>query len=180
MRINPEETMALVVDFQERLLPVISKKEEIIKNSKILLKGLTALKIPIAVTEQYPRGLGKTTEKISEDLENFTPLEKITFSCYKDEGIKKAVDSLNRKNVILIGTEAHICVLQTLVDLSANGYNVYLVEDCIGSRRERDKEIALRRAEKEGAFLTTCESILFELLQKAGTAEFKLISSLIK
>lgn len=181
MRILAEETMALVIDYQERLIPVIHHSEELIRKSRILVKGLRALGIPLVVSQQYTKGIGMTVPEIVEATgEEFTYLDKVTFSCAEDEELLRKISETGRKNIILCGIEAHICVLQTAIDLIAKGYNVVLAEDCIGSRRENDKAVAVRRAEAEGAVITTCESILFELTRVAKTEVFKTISGLIK
>lgn len=180
MRIKSNETLALVIDYQEKLVPVMNEKEGFVENSGILIKGLNALGIPIVVTQQYTKGLGNTISEIDEALGKFTPYDKIAFSCAGDEEIMKAVRSANVKNVILCGCEAHICVLQTVIDFIELGINVIVVEDCIASRKEQDMFSALVRAEKEGALITTYEAILFELCERAGSDTFKYISKLIK
>ena len=181
MRILADETMALIIDFQERLVPVIHNSEELIRSSSILVKGLKALEIPMVVSQQYTRGIGMTVPAIIEAAgEEFAYLDKVSFSCAEDEELLRKIRETGKKNIILSGIEAHICVLQTAIDLIAKGYNVILVEDCIGSRRESDKEVAVRRAYAEGAIVTTYESILFELTRVAKTEVFKTISGLIK
>ncbi len=181
MRIVAEETMALVIDYQERLVPVMYHTEELIRNSSILLQGLKALEIPMVVSQQYTKGLGMTVPSIREAVgEHFTYLDKLTFSCAEDMQLLGRLQEIGRKNIILCGMEAHICVLQTAIDLIAKGFTVILVEDCISSRREADKAVAVRRAESEGAILTTYEAILFELTRVAKTDVFRTISGLTK
>jgi len=180
MRILAEETMALIVDIQEKLIPVIKDKEDCIRNVKLLLEGFTLLQIPFIVTQQYTKGLGMTIPEIRDRVDNFQYLDKISFSCYEDRRIKEEIDKLKKKNIILCGAEAHICVQQTAVDLRAAGYNVIAVTNCIGSRKAEDKEAALKRYEYEGIINATYESILFELTRKAGSDTFKAISALIK
>ncbi len=181
MRILAEETMALVIDYQERLVPVIDRSEELLRKSSILIKGLQALGIPMVISQQYTKGIGMTVPAIVEAAgEAFAYQDKVTFSCAEDEELLRRINETGRKNIILCGIEAHICVLQTAIDLIAKGYHVVLVEDCIGSRSEDDKVVAVRRAEAEGAVITTCESILFELTRVAKTEVFKIISGLIK
>ena len=180
MRIKSNETLALVIDYQEKLVPAMNEKEEFVKNSAILIKGLNALGVPIIVTQQYTKGLGNTISEIREALCKFTPYDKITFSCVGNQEIMEAVRSANVKNVVLCGCEAHICVLQTAIDLIEMGINVIVVEDCIASRKEQDMFSALLRAEKEGALITTYEAILFELCERGGSDTFKYISKLIK
>lgn len=176
MRIEREQAIALVVDYQEKLVPVMHDKEKLIHNAGILLEGLHILGVPMVITHQYTKGLGVTVDAITEAVGHSSYIDKISFSayqCVKDE-------IAGRKFVIVCGIEAHICVLQTVIDLRAAGYIPILVVDCISSRKEADKEIALKRAEAEGAILTTYESLLFELLKEAGTETSKKIQKLIR
>ncbi len=181
MRILAEDTMALVIDFQEKLVPVIHNNDELLHNTEILIKGFNALKIPLLVTQQYTKGIGMTVNVLTEAVgESFNYDDKVTFSCVEDEAIYQKIASSGKKNIIVCGIEAHICVLQTVIDLIAKGYNVIIVEDCIGSRRDSDRQVGIRRAILEGAIPTTYESILFELTRVAKTEVFKKISGLIK
>lgn len=184
MRILAEDTMALIVDYQERLMPVIDDSEKVIRNSSILVKGLKILNIPMLVTQQYTKGIGMTVPAICEALgsnrEDLAYYDKVSFSCAGDENILEAIKATGRKNIIVCGAEAHICVLQTVIDLLDLGYHVILVEDCIGSRKKKDRKVAVQRAVKEGAVLSTYESILFELTRVAKTDTFKAISALIR
>ncbi|MEG2700407.1 MAG: isochorismatase family protein [Hungatella sp.] len=176
MRIDPKQTAALVIDFQERLIPVMHHKEALMEHADILLTGLQELGIPTYLTQQYTKGLGMTAKEIQEACKTETYTEKIRFSAYEE------VEPLihEKKYILVCGIEAHICVLQTIIDLAANGYIPILVVDCISSRKESDLAIALKRAVEEGAFLTTYEAVLFELLQEAGTLQSKKIQRLIK
>lgn len=180
MRIKAEETMAIVVDYQEKLMPAINENEKLIKNSAILIKGLRELEIPIIVSQQYTKGLGETVDEIAEALGEFKPFDKKSFSLCMDDEILKAICSTGRKNVVICGAEAHICVLQTAIDLLEKGFNVFFVEDCVGSRKDNDKNMAVKRAEKEGTFITTYEGVLYELTQGAANPHFKAISKLTK
>lgn len=181
MRIDPANTAVLVVDYQEKLLPAIHDVEHLLERTKILLSGLQVLEIPVVLTEQYPRGLGPTVQEVKDCLgDNYQPYEKITFSVMGCEAVKEAFAALGKKNIIVCGTEAHICVLQSVIDLQAEGYQVYLVEDCIASRKPSDKESSIRRAMGEGALITSAEAILFELTYISGTSTFKQISKIVK
>ncbi len=181
MRILAEDTMALIVDFQERLVPVIDCKEELLHHTQILMKGLKVLGIPMLITQQYTKGIGMTVPVLAEVLgEEFFYEDKISFSCAGDETILEKIKASGRKNIIVCGIEAHICVLQTVIDLIALGYHVILVEDCVGSRRESDRQVGIKRAVMEGTTPTTYEAILFELTRVAKTDVFKEISKLIK
>ena len=180
MRAYADETAVLVIDYQEKLVPAMNNNLKFVHNSTILLKGLIALDVPVIMTQQYTRGLGETVSEI-RDIEGMPDaFDKVAFSGMVDEAISAALDRLNVKNVIVCGCEAHICVLQTVIDLIEEEYNVYLVSDCIASRHDTDKDAALVRAEQEGAWITTYEAILFELLTRAGSSQFKTISALIK
>ncbi|MEF9840307.1 MAG: isochorismatase family protein [Lachnospiraceae bacterium] len=176
MRIKAEQAVALVVDYQEKLVPVMSDKEKVVRNSVILLSGLRALEVPICITQQYTKGLGTTINKITEAIGTTQYIDKIAFSAYSS--VKDFIAA--KKFVIICGIEAHICVLQTVIDLKENGYIPVLVEDCIDSRNKHDKKIGIERARAEGAIITTYESLLFELLQRAGSDKSKKIQKLVK
>lgn len=179
MKIEREHTAAIVIDYQEKLVPAMSGKEGLIENSSILLAGLCTLDVPVFLTQQYTRGLGTTVKEIREAARTEEFVEKIRFSAYEDV-LKECPSIQEKKYIILCGIEAHICVLQTLIDLRAHGYIPVLVTDCISSRKDTDKEIAILRAQEEGAVLTTYEALLFELLGAAGTEESKKIQRLVK
>ena len=180
MRISRDQTTAVIIDIQERLYPHIHKHVELERNTGILIRGLQILQIPILVTEQYRKGLGPTIPSIMETFENFEALEKISFSCCDESRFLRALNLQNKKYVIIAGIESHVCVLQTVMDLIDNGYYPVLVEDCVSSRKENDKAIAVQRMRQEGAIITTYESLLLELCRVAGNETFKKISGLIK
>lgn len=176
MRIEREHTAALIVDFQERLVPAIADHEALMERVQILLQGLKALEIPMTVTQQYTKGLGMSVPEVWEASGETAYLDKISFSA-----LEVAESKIHDKKYILVcGMEAHCCVLQTVIDLAGAGYVPVLVTDCIGSRRESDREMAIRRAEQEGAVLTSSEAILFELLKEAGTPLSKEILKIVK
>ena len=176
-KLNKEDCLLLVIDIQERLIPVIHQYEEVIRNANILLKGMEILGVPVIITEQYPKGLGNTCKEIllGEDAK---VMEKITFSCLANDYIKESVQS--KKQIIICGVEAHICVLKTALDLLDEGYQVHLITDAVSSRKKENKQVAIERMKQSGVFISSTEMILFQLLDKAGTDEFKLISKLIK
>lgn len=180
MRILAEDTVGLVIDIQERLLPHIFKYEELLHKTSILIEGLKVLNIPILVTEQYRKGLGETVPVIAEKIDSFQPMEKMSFSCCDDIIFIDRLKNSGKKNVIICGIEAHVCLLQTTIDLLEKGYQPVVVEDCTSSRKMLDKFIAIERMRQEGAIITTYESILFELTQVSGTDQFKAISKLVK
>ena len=176
MRIEREKAIALVVDYQEKLVPAMQNQEQLIHNSCILLEGLRSLEVPMVVTQQYTKGLGMTVKEIAEAAGTEEYLDKIAFTAY--DCVKWKLRG--KKYVIVCGIESHICVLQTVIDLKAAGYIPVLVADCVGSRKEGDKQVAIERARQEGAIVTTYESLLFELLKVAGTDASKTIQKLIR
>ena len=183
MRIKREETAALFVDIQEKMIPVMDQKERVVERNVTLLKGMQALGIPTVFLYQYPKGLGDIVAPIREAAGDFTPFDKDSFSALGDAAIAAEFERLRTKgvkNVIVSGVESHICVLQSCIDLVAAGFQPVLVADCIDSRTAFDKKIALRRAMQEKVLLTTVEAILFELCVVSGTDEFRVISKLIK
>jgi nicotinamidase-related amidase len=175
-----EDSLVLVIDFQERLMPSIYKHEELEKKAGIFIKGCRILDLPILVMQQYTKGLGETAQALKDALGEFEYIEKITFSgCGNAEFVQK-LESSGKKNIIVTGVEAHVCVQQTVLDLLAAGYSVYVLADCIGSRSELDKVYAEKRMAQAGAVITTAESVLFELLVRADHPKRKDISNLVK
>ncbi len=175
---SPADTALLVVDVQEKLMPLIGGSRRIIWNLRRLLDGAAALGLKALATEQYPQGLGKTVEELANRLGHIP--SKAMFSCAGCEDFAKQFVELGNSKILVSGIEAHVCVQQTVLDLLANGYRVYVPVDAIGSRYAVDYETALKRMESAGATLTTTESALFEWCQVSGTPEFKKISALVR
>lgn len=180
MRITKDDCTGLIIDIQEKLFPHIYQNEEIAKNTAILIKGLQELNIPVLVTEQYTKGLGFTIPELQEIFLDKETHEKRSFSCCDDHKINLLLTGYNRKVIIIAGIEAHVCVLQTAIDLIKAGIVPVIVEDCVSSRKEKDKNIAIERMRQEGALITTYESVLFELTRYSNTDTFKKISNLVK
>lgn len=180
MRIKPELSLGLIIDIQEKLFPHMDQYEALLKRCAILIEGLKILDIPLVLTEQYPRGLGATVPEISALYEQKPVIEKIAFSCCDEPALMQNALMQSRNTVIICGIEAHVCVLQTVIDLIESGYQPVVVKDCISSRKPEDKRVAVDRMREEGAVISTSESILLELARVAGTEEFKAISRLIK
>jgi nicotinamidase-related amidase len=166
----------LVVDMQERLLPHIPVAERTIANCRKLIRGAQILDVPVSATEQYPKGLGATTPELAELLGEMP--EKLRFSCAEVLNLS-ALDE-ERYQVVVCGIEAHVCVLQTVLDLVAAGLRVYVAADAVASRGKLDWQIALERMRDSGATVTTTESVLFEWCEVAGTEGFRGISALVK
>ena len=180
MRIIKENTTALFIDFQERLYPAMYEKETLLRNTKILVEGLKVLGIPMAFTQQYTKGLGETLEEIKSLITDFSPIEKTDFSCLGAEEYTAFLQLHNSKTIILCGIEAHVCVMQTAVDLKEAGFNPIVITDCITSRSALSKENAIDRFRYENIMTATYESILFELTRSAKDEAFRAISKLVK
>jgi len=183
MKLTKENTAALFVDMQEKMIPIMSGKEEVVNRSAVLLEGLKVLGIPMVFLQQYPEGIGEIVPALKEKMGDLKPFNKMTFSAMGDVAIIAEFERLRRtgiKNVLVCGVESHICVLQSCIDLAAVGFQPVLVADCIDSRCPFNKKIAMKRAVQDGAYLTTLETALFELCVRSGTDEFRAISKLIK
>jgi len=180
MKITADHSIALIIDFQEKLVPHMHEEQEMIKKTEILIQGLKVLEIPVIATQQYSKGLGSTISSISQHLSGIPKIEKLTFSCCGEPGFMNELRMHHKKFVIIAGIETHVCVLQTATDLITAGYLPVVIEDCVSSRNPGDKITALNRMRDEGSIISTCESILFELCQIAGTDKFKAISKLVK
>ncbi|MGF7141124.1 isochorismatase family protein [Roseimarinus sediminis] len=180
MRINKEQSIAVMVDVQERLFPAMDMNMDLLKKSKMLIEGLSVLEVPMLVTQQYTKGLGKTIPDLSTIIADFSPIEKIAFSCCDENAFVEALEEEEPAYVILFGIESHVCVLQTAIDLKSMGYEPVIVADAIASRKAADMAIAMERFRHEGIMVTTVESLLFELLRMAGSPQFKAISKLVK
>ena len=175
-----EDALLLIVDIQERLVAAMTEKDRVIANTKHLIEAARLLNFPLLVTEQYPKGLGPTVPELKEALLQSPAIEKLTFSCCGETSFMKAVKNTNRKQIILVGMETHVCVLQTCIDLLSEGYILHVVSDAICSRSDSNYRTALEYMRDAGAVITCTETVLFQLLQKAGSDEFKSISRRIK
>lgn len=180
MRILKEESLVLLIDVQEKLFPHISENEKLENRLLTFINGSNKLGIPLILSEQYKKGLGETIPALLEIISPTYTIEKKTFSCVDHVGFVADLSLMNKQNVIIVGMESHICVLQTAIDLKELGYNPIVVVDAIGSRSIENKMIAIERMKQEGIILTSVESILFEWCKVAGSEEFKYISKLIK
>lgn len=180
MKISREQTACLVIDIQERLVPVMYEKEALIKSSGILIQGLQALGIPMLITQQYTKGLGHTVPEISSLVNDFSFIEKRDFSCCGEPEVMMQLNMTGAKNIIVCGIESHVCILQTVLDLKENGFNPVVVTDAISSRKPFSIETAKERFRFEGVMMTSVESLLFELTRSSAAPEFKIISKLVK
>ncbi|MGE3800785.1 MAG: hydrolase [Candidatus Kapaibacterium sp.] len=175
------DTILVVIDVQERMMPAIRKSEQVIDNIGRLIRGCQELKVPVLVTEQYPKGLGATVAELREILgDAYNPLEKMTFSAAKDHGFMQAFEASGRHQILICGVETHVCVYQTARDLHNLGWTVEVVADAVASRVRRNREVALTRMEHHGIDFTTVEMALFDMMESAEIPEFKAISAIVK
>jgi nicotinamidase-related amidase len=180
MRILTADTQVLVVDVQERLLPAMADSQGLLERTIKLLTGMDLFGVPFTVSEQYPKGLGPTVPELATLLAGHAVLPKLSFSCWEDAALNAALSASGRKTVVLVGIEAHVCVLQTALDLAAAGYQPVVVADAVASRHPTDKDLALERLRQEGILVTGLESLLFELCRSAENPGFKALSKLVK
>ena len=164
-------------------MPVIDGHEEVARNIERLVRGCHILGVPALLTEQYVKGLGRTIESVRrayEETIGYRPIEKACFSAHGCEPFTAQLAALERKQLLVAGVEAHVCVHQTVLDLLGAGYDVTLIADATSSRTPQNKAIALQRMLSEGAKISSTEMVLFELLRVSGSDEFRAISRLIK
>ncbi|MCL2526879.1 MAG: hydrolase [Defluviitaleaceae bacterium] len=177
--LTQENTALAVIDIQERLAPSIHNIETLVRTTAACISGCKLLDIPVIVLQQYTKGLGETVPAIKEAIGEFTPVEKITFSACQSQEFRNMLAETGRKNVIITGIEAHICVQLTVLELLQSGYNVYVLADCIGSRKDPSRVYAEERMRQAGAVVTTMESALFEVLGRADHPMRKEITKLV-
>lgn len=171
------ETALLIIDLQEKLMPAIYNRTEIFSNVNKLIAGAEILSVPIIITEQYSKGLGHTCSEVQLP-NNPLIIEKMCFSSMLSNEVVNKLQEV--KSLIIAGVEAHVCVLKTALDALSQGFEVHIVADAVSSRKAFDKETALERLRQVGSYIVTTEMILFQLMDFAGTEEFKKISRLIK
>ncbi len=175
-KLDPERATLIVVDVQEAFRKAIPDFESVVSAAAIMVRGAEAIGIPVLVTEQYPKGLGRTVPELAALLpEGVEPIEKTAFSAAEAEGFEMG----DRDQAIICGIEAHVCVNQTVLDLLDRGVEVHVVADGVGSRSEANRELGLGKAERAGAWLTSVETALFELLGRAGGERFKAVQKLV-
>lgn len=179
-RIRRTHTALLVVDLQEKLLAAIPDGARILDRARRFIEAAKVLKLPILATEQYPKGIGSTCAEIKAALADTPVLEKLEFSSCGAPAFTEAWSRSGADTALVCGVECHVCVQQTTLDLLARGARVFVLADAVGSRNPFDRDIAFERMRQAGAIVTTTESAMFELLERAGTAEFKEILRLIK
>jgi len=175
--ITRSDALLVLIDLQEKLMPVISGKDHITENVRRLLAFANIVGLPVIATEQQK--LGPTLGVLSESIRDFKPLPKITFNCFGTESFRDRVDATSRKTLVLTGVEAHICVAQTALH-ALGDFRVQVIQDAIGSRTPENRDVAIERMRAGGAAITSTEMFIYEILERAGTEEFKAVLPLVK
>ena len=175
-----EDSLLLVLDVQERVLPHVFRKETVVNNCQKLIQVARILAIPTLLTEHYPQGLGTTVKEVKELLPDIVPIEKVSFSCCGHPPFIERLAAVGKKAIIVCGVEAHVCVMQTALDLLGRNYLPFVVQDAISSRTEENWKAAVARLTQAGAMLVTTEMITFELLRKAPSEEFRQVLPLFR
>lgn len=178
--LSTDETILILVDVQGNLAQAMHDKDVLFQNLKNIIAGCQALDIPILWAEQLPEKLGPTIPEIATLLAGLSPLAKSSFSCFQDPGIKQALVASGRKQVMLAGIEAHICIYQTAMDLMGHDYTVEVVTDAVSSRTKENKKIGIKKMRDAGVGITSVEMALFEILGAAGGLKFGDIIRIIK
>lgn len=180
MLLDAENSCLLVIDIQAKLNPVMFDPARAPAGAAKLMLGADILQVPTIVTEQYSKGVGPTVDDLQDFMPDGSPMEKNTFSCLLDDGISARFEVLGRTQAVVSGIEAHICVLQTSLQLLERGVEVFVVEDATASRTPENHRAGLERIRHAGGTIVTAEMVLFEWLKRSGTPEFKQISQIIK
>ena len=172
--LRPEDCALAVIDIQEKLLAQIHEKERVLRNAQLLVRLADILSLPVIVSTQYEKGLGKTVGEISSLLPDTKPLDKLEFGCFGNSEYCSTVGKLaNRGTLLLCGIESHICVTQTALGALNQGLNVHVAADAVSSRTELNWKLGLNRMQAAGAVLSSTEMMIYELLGKSGTPAFK-------
>lgn len=183
-RLLPSSTVLLVVDVQEKLAPAMpaATLATLTANADLLLQAAAKLGVRVIASEQYPKGLGPTLAPLAARLAaaKAVTLPKVTFDACSDLAIARALADSGAKSVVVIGMESHVCVFQTARELVKRGYATHVVADAVASRTEENRKLGLGLCERAGASLTATETVIFDLLERAGTEEFKALSKLLR
>ena len=179
MLIRASDSVLVVIDMQERLVPAMQAPARTIRNAKTLIAAATEMDVPVLLTEQYPKGLGHTVPEIASATK--APVfSKMHFSCMEDANFAEAFRALGRKQAVIAGMEAHICVVQTAASLIEEDYEVFVVSDATASRTLESEHACIQRLSAIGAGIVTTEMVAFEWLGHAGSEQFKRILPLVK
>lgn len=180
MLIKPDQSCLIVIDVQERLVPAMQAPARVIRNTRTLMTAAKKLGVPMLLTEQYPKGLGRIVPELQELSKAGRVIEKIHFDCMNEKPFAEAFRALGRRQAVIVGMEAHICVMQTGVDLMEQGYEIFVVTDATSSRSPESEKACLDRLGAAGAGIVTTEMVVYEWLGRAGTPEFRELLAMIK
>jgi nicotinamidase-related amidase len=180
--LNPENCALMVVDIQERLMPVINGGEQVAKNSALLLKAAKVMNIPVVATTQYTARIGEMLPEIKAGLGGVVPFDKMQFDCFADQVLRDKIKELPRKinTLVICGVETHICIYQSVLGALREGYRVWVPADAVSSRSVQNHEIGLARIRELGGTVGSTEMIIYDLLHRAGTPEFKELLPFLK
>lgn len=178
--LHKDSAVLIVVDFQEKLVPKIPVADAIIEQTVQLIRFSRELGIPVLWTEQYPKGVGVTSRRIANELKGFSPIEKMAFGCFDVPAFAEAMEKTERKQLVITGIEAHVCIMQTALQAQERGLEPFVVRDAIGSRAKLEYKAGLERLQQAGVALVTTEMAMFEMLRVAGTPEFKRVLPFLK
>jgi nicotinamidase-related amidase len=180
MRNDRHKSLLLLVDMQERLLPAVVDSERTLRKAALLATAAERMKIPVLVSEHYPKGIGPTSEGLSCKVSADSVMQKIHFSCFAEDECRRRIVAAAREQVVLGGTETHVCVQQTALDLKQAGYDVFVAADATSSRHETDKNLAIARMQAAGIVIVSAEMAVFEWMGRADTPLFREMLALIK
>lgn len=178
--VRRDDALVVLIDMQSRLADIMPRRDAVVSTSVLLARCAAVLGVPVVVTRQYPQGLGETVPEIREAVGEHDAIDKVHFSCPAEPAFRDVLGASGRRQVVLAGMETHICVLQTALALRDQGYEVYVVADATCSRRDADHVVALDRLRAAGVCVTTAESVIYEALGQAATAEFKAVLEVVK
>lgn len=172
--LEPEHGALLVIDLQRKLLPAVDGHEQVLRHTLLLLRLARVLELPVVLTTQYSKGLGETVEAVLEALPpGVAALDKTSFGCFGDEGIRRRLAEVGRRQLVVCGIESHICVAQTVLGACAAGYEVHVAGDAVGARSAANTRVGLHRMERAGALLSSTEMVIYEFLRRSDSAAFK-------
>jgi nicotinamidase-related amidase len=178
-RLSPGKTALVVVDLQEKLTPAVVDHAQVVRNALLLLGLAQTLDLPVLLTTQYAKGLGPTIPDLLSAAA-VTPMDKVSFGCFGDAAFAARLASLGRSQLVVAGIESHICVAQTVFGALDAGYEVHVAGDAVSSRTAQNREVGLARMERAGAFLSSAEMVVYELLGRSDTAAFKALLPRLK
>ena len=177
---DKEKTGLLIIDVQEKLMQVMGRRQRVADNITKLVLLSKIFDFPVILTEQYPKWLGPTLPEVAESLFAYQPISKLHFNCCDVDAFNNRLDSEDLRNVIVTGVESHICVFQTCISILERGYRVHVPQDAVDSRTDENWRVGLDLMKQAGALITSTETVIYQILKKAGTKEFKQMLKVIK